>query len=53
MKTTEGLWNNQFSEEPYKPDKNKKDVKDFVCSFSYNILAASKRQQMFFYQVKK
>ena len=54
MKKTEKLWNLQFPEEPYKPSniqKSKYD-EDFISSFLYDIVAASQRQQTFFYQVK-
>ena len=53
MKTTEKLWDKHFPEEPYRFNKNNKVKKNFVSNISYDIEAASKRQQMFFYQVKK
>ena len=53
MKATEKVWNDQFPDEPFKPKQNTKDSEDFKSSFSYDIVAASKRQQMFFYQVNK
>ena len=54
MKTTEKLWDNHFPEEPYRFSyKNNKVKQNFVSNISYDIEAASKRQQIFFYQVKK
>ena len=51
MAFTERLWNKLFSEEPYYAST--KAVNEFVTNFSYNIEAASKRQQMFYYQVEE
>ena len=52
MEATEKLWNKQFPEESFKPDrKNIKAAEDFTSSFKYDIVSASKRQQSFFYQV--
>ena len=52
MKSTEKLWNKQFPEESFNPDRrNNKAAEDFTSSFKYDIVSASKRQQTFFYQV--
>ena len=52
MGETEELWNKQFPEEPFKPNRTiKKEAEAFESCFEYDIASASTRQQSFFYQV--
>ena len=49
---TEAKWRELFPGEPFTVDTPQEKVTIFASSFSYDILKASSRQAVFYYQVK-
>ena len=49
---TATLWKKCYPDEPFHMDLNQEDIQNFRTAFSYNIVRASGRQQVFFYQVR-
>ena len=53
-KQTAAKWSNLFPEEPFEKDLETiiEDKNEFKSPFSYDILSASARQKIFYYQVR-
>ena len=53
-KQTAAKWSNLFPEEPFEKELKTmiEDKNEFKSSFSYDILSASARQKIFYYQVR-
>ena len=47
------LWQKWFPDEPFDREPSNEEFPDFTTSLSYDIVQASRRQQVFFYQVNK